>query len=480
MCPNVSYSYLSATTTAAYSIDCDGQDKDDDGYTAYGACKDKSTGDAVCAFTSKDCDTGEVFKDPFVTSETLGLDCSCYNVQTGACYDTTSHTSTCAFSEESCADGEVWISARDSEASYSLGCRACSLIPTASPTSTTPVTATPTGDYGVKAEYGGCYSMSTHQVTCAFNQSACGSDTWMTPDDLDGYSMSCDLVDIEVGSCYDATDTHVATCALDSSNCPNSSYYWISAGYEFSDGHTCNALKNREDGWTAYGACYDGSTAICSFGAADCGTGESFVNPWKTANALGLDCSCHYVHTGACYDVTSHTTTCTYSKESCADGETWLSARTAETYNLGCRACTRNATYSPSASPMEYITVAPTTAPTEMTCESTCSAYGTEEKIIGCGHWYTSEGSWCDYGPGQCCKSGDSERCCKPDGLKIGGLVIGIIIVLALVVGLCIVTIKSQKSKTKNAEYAEAQAVEVVRFTKEDGETELVGVSLDQ
>ena len=50
--------------------------------------------------------------------------------------------------------------------------------------------------------------------------------------------MSCSLSDIDVGACYDAANTHVATCVLDSTMCPNSSYYFISAGYEYVDvGH---------------------------------------------------------------------------------------------------------------------------------------------------------------------------------------------------------------------------------------------------
>ena len=31
------------------------------------------------------------------------------------------------------------------------------------------------------AEFGGCYSSTTHSTTCAFNQTACGSDTWLNP-----------------------------------------------------------------------------------------------------------------------------------------------------------------------------------------------------------------------------------------------------------------------------------------------------------
>ena len=85
---------------------------------------------------------------------------------------------------------------------------------------------------------------------------------------------------------------------------------------------------------------------------------------------MSLDCTCHNVHTGACYDTTSHTTTCTYSEESCDDGAVWISARDAEdSYSLNCRACV----YAPSAAPTSIPTITalptilPTTSPTTST-----------------------------------------------------------------------------------------------------------------
>ena len=43
-----------------------------------------------------------------------------------------------------------------------------------------------------------------------------------------------------------------------------------------------------------------------------------------------------HLPSGACYDYTTHTTTCTFSEESCGDYEMWIDARTAEeSYGLG-------------------------------------------------------------------------------------------------------------------------------------------------
>jgi hypothetical protein len=54
--------------------------------------------------------------------------------------------------------------------------------------------------HGKVAEFGGCYSSTTHSTTCAYNKTACGSDTWLTPSTLSGYGVSCDASDIDVGS----------------------------------------------------------------------------------------------------------------------------------------------------------------------------------------------------------------------------------------------------------------------------------------
>ena len=116
------------------------------------------------------------------------------------------------------SSGEMWISAHDALNTYSLDCKACEVQaePTVAPT-VPPPTATP--EDVTAATYGGCYSMTTHAVSCALDESHCGDDYWMTPNDLSGYGIECSLDDISLGSCYSST-SHSATCATNSSMCP--------------------------------------------------------------------------------------------------------------------------------------------------------------------------------------------------------------------------------------------------------------------
>ena len=83
LCPNTSYSYLSHATGEAYSVDCTGEQKNEDAYTMYGSCRDDDSDTTVCSFSAADCASTEVFKDPFVTKEKFGS-CYCYEVHTGA------------------------------------------------------------------------------------------------------------------------------------------------------------------------------------------------------------------------------------------------------------------------------------------------------------------------------------------------------------------------------------------------------------
>jgi len=201
------------------------------------------------------------------------------------------------------------------------------------------------------ASYGGCYSFTTHDVNCEANSSSCEDLYWMTPSGLAGYGISCTLDDIETGSCYDAMDTHVATCAWSEEDCPHDSFYWIDPGYEFGDDTVCTGYHNRDKHPAHYSVCQsaDGTSNVCSFGSMDCLADETYYDPWEVVEGLGLQCYCTDVHTGACYDTTTDATTCTYSKESCEDGEVWISARDAEdTYDLGCRACAAEPTPAPT------------------------------------------------------------------------------------------------------------------------------------
>ena len=120
------------------------------------------------------------------------------------------------------------------------------------------------------ASYGGCYDYTTHAVSCAYNESDCGSSYWMTPGDLSGYGLSCSLADIDVGSCYSHT-THVATCVMSEDMCPTANYSHID--HETGEGYgvECEGHMRTNEEDTLYGMCKaDDGSHVCSFSSQDC------------------------------------------------------------------------------------------------------------------------------------------------------------------------------------------------------------------
>ena len=211
---------------------------------------------------------------------------------------------------------------------------------------------------GDTTEFGGCYDTSTNSVTCAFNSSHCAAGTtWLTPGSFAGYGAdSCWCADTPIGACYSYATTHVATCHMHESQCPDMTS-WIGAGYEYADGSECTCASNRNSGMSQFGMCYDTTThaATCSVSKADCTDDEMWFEPQEALNDYSTTCNCIEVETGGCYSSITHSTTCVVDSDSCDSDESWIDARTMrDTYGLSCTLCDSNST---------LITHAPTAAP---------------------------------------------------------------------------------------------------------------------
>jgi hypothetical protein len=151
----------------------------------------------------------------------------------------------------------------------------------------------------------------------------------------------------------------VATCHLHGNQCPDD-HFWISVGYEYSDGSECTCSENRNSGPTQFGLCYNTATqaSTCSIAKNDCTDDEDWFEPAEALYQYDTECGCHDVQTGACYDTTTHATSCAVDSDSCDSSAVWITARDAsETYGMSCVLCG-----SPTAAPTSAPTAAPNTA----------------------------------------------------------------------------------------------------------------------
>ena len=349
-----------------------------DGSTQFGACYDYVSHVATCSLAEGDCATTEMWLEPQDALVTYDMHCHCMDVEVGACYSTTTHTLSCAVDADSCEDGGVFYDARTARDTLSMMCRLCNTssipFPTASPV-VPPAETTPEG----VVEFGACYVSSTNTATCAFNASHCdpsAGEAWVTPAALTALGLDACWCDVTpTGACYDMYGTHIATCHLHESQCPDN-HYWIGVGYQYSDGSECTCADNRNDGPTQFGACYDTTshTTTCSVDENDCTAGETWLEPSESLYTYGIACHCHDVRTGACYNTVSHATTCAVDSDSCDDGEVWIAARdVSDTYGMNCVLCG-----GPTSAPTPAPTRVPIVAVSVGMSGVTCTEYDTD------------------------------------------------------------------------------------------------------
>jgi len=172
----------------------------------------------------------------------------------GACYDAVTHEVTCfragatssnpALTQTECeAAGNVWY---EKGHVGSDGCCLCD-----SNCDHSLETADPKTCNYADANAGGCYSVSTHTITCDVAETTCtgsggyfyaanskGSDGCCFCDEGCDHSeetgTDCHLDYYDSfqsdGSCYDST-THVVTCDVSHADCEALGHYWYSPGY---------------------------------------------------------------------------------------------------------------------------------------------------------------------------------------------------------------------------------------------------------
>jgi len=235
----------------------------------------------------------------------------------------------CHFSSRDCVDGEEWMFPKDVE-KEGLSC-------------------TCDDDYNENVYAYACYSMRTHQVTCAAEKSDCMEGAYL------------------MGPRYNAHHEVNETCVIGSP--AFGAFEPKSCGKQC----LCNfGYKSRTDavepGTTDYGKCYDPATnqQYCAANKMSCADDEKYLEPFSAAFS-GPRCGCDRAHTGACIKE-GEVKYCAVEADSCkSDTMSFVNAKELMAMDNGidCRLCV-NTWDAPTVSPAptEEITQPPTDSPT--------------------------------------------------------------------------------------------------------------------
>jgi len=209
----------------------------------------------------------------------------------------------CHFDSTECIEGEEWLNPMETKAKgYKCTCDA---------------------DYNDNVYIAACYSMVTHQVSCAPDNSQCESS-----DMILGTRLNSDnIVSDECGPGDSPYDNGTVSCGK---QCKCNFHYAQGAKVELET--------------SLYGRCYkpnDKVNSYCAVKKATCSPGESYSGPYDKFADSRPKCTCEKTKTGACMKQNGDFSHCAIAADSCATDQTYLKVAElkAADYDIDCTLC---------------------------------------------------------------------------------------------------------------------------------------------